>query len=81
MKPSCKLSGENGNIYNLGAIVLIALRRAPRTEERCDDCWHRFACWTDNEKCLLVNEFAGKMLKCHSYEEALTLMQEYVEVE
>ena len=82
LKPTCKLTEQNGNVFNLGGIVYGVLKRARRTEERCEGCQHRFLCWTDNNRrCFLAKEFAERMTDCHSYDEALTLMMEYVEVE
>ena len=59
-KPKCKLIGEDGNIFNLLAIV---------------------------SRCLRKNGLKGKdvemqdrVFNCGSYDEALQIMMEYVEV-
>ena len=82
MKPTAKVIGENGNVFNLAGIVIHALKRAECDEERKDECPLRFKCLTDRHiKCLLMDDFTEKLKGTQSYQEALTLMQEYVEFE
>jgi len=59
-KPKCKLVGENGNIFNLGAIASRALKKAGR---------HKTA-----------KEMVNKMFSAENYDEALAIVQEYVDV-
>lgn len=81
MKPKCELEGEDGNVFVLAGKVSKALKRATRSEERCEDCHHRFKCYTErNGTCYLVAEFQNKLAECNSYDEALQLMMNYVEV-
>lgn len=60
MKPKCKLIGEDGNIFNLLAIVHRTLR-ANGMEKEWQECQSR-------------------VYKAQSYDEALFIIQEYVEV-
>ena len=60
MKPKCKLTGTDGNVFALAGGVSQALKRAGQADK--------------------AKEFQGKLFKCGSYDEALVLMQEYVEV-
>jgi len=81
MKPECELQGEDGNVFVLAGKVRKALKRAERSEERCEDCHHKFKCFTErNNNCYLVEEFQTRLQNCNSYDEALQLMMEYVEV-
>ena len=81
MKPECELQGENGNVFVLAAKVRKTLKRSERSEERCSDCHHKFKCYTErNRTCYLVEEFQTRLHDCKSYDEALQLMMEYVEV-
>ena len=81
MKPECQLTEQNGNVFNLAGIVIKALKKAERSEERCSDCHHKFKCYTErNRTCYLVEEFQTRLQECGSYDEALQLMMEYVEV-
>ena len=81
MKPKCELIGENGNVFNLAGKVSRTLKRAEHSEERCEDCHHKFRCYTERNKiCYLVEEFKTRLPKCESYDEALQLMMEYVEI-
>jgi len=83
MKPECKLTEQNGNVFNLAGLVIIALKKAELTDERCDDCHCKFRCYTERKKrksCYLVQEFQTRLQQCKSYDEALQLMMEYVEV-
>jgi len=81
MKPECKLTEEDGNVFNLAGIVTRTLKRAEHSEERCEDCHHKFKCYTERDGvCYLVEEFQTRLHECKSYDEALQLMMEYVEV-
>ena len=81
MKPECKLTEENGNVYWLAGKVVKALKRAELNDERCEDCHFKFKCYTEiTGVCHLVEEFQVKLKECGSYDEALQLMMEYVEV-
>ena len=81
MKPECELQGENGNVFVLAGKVSKTLKRTKRSEERCEDCHHKFKCYTErNNNCYLVEEFQTRLHDCNSYDEALQLMMEYVEV-
>jgi len=81
MKPECELIGEDGNVFVLAGKVSKVLKRAKRNEERCKDCHHKFKCYTErSSSCYLVEEFATRFKECGSYDEALQLMMEYVEV-
>lgn len=81
MKPKCKLTGENGNVFNLAGKVIRTLKKAKCSEERCGSCHHKFLCYTERSKvCYLVGDFEAQMMTCKSYDEALQLMMEYVEV-
>lgn len=59
LKPTAKLIGANGNVFNLLAICRQALRRYPNA----------------------FNELWERVNNSSSYEEALQIMTEYVEVE
>ena len=81
MKPECKLLGENGNVFNLAGIVSKTLKKAAHTNEICEDCRYKFKCYTErNTTCYLIEEFQTRLYKTRSYDEALQLMMEYVEV-
>ncbi len=56
-----KLVGENGNVFNLGAIVSRALERAGYKEE--------------------AKQMQADVMACGSYDEALMVFMNYVEVE
>ncbi len=60
-KPTCKLTGTDGNVFALAGLVSKALRQAGQSDK--------------------AKEFTAKLFKTGSYDEALTLMREYVEVE
>ena len=60
-KPTCKLIGENGNVFALAGIVSKCLKRAGMSDK--------------------AKEFQEKVFDCGSYDEALQLMMQYVEVE
>ena len=60
-KPSCKLIGENGNIYNLMSIASRALRENGQSEQ-ADEMFERIT------------------KTAESYEQALGIIMEYVEV-
>lgn len=60
MKPKCKLIGEDGNVFNLMAIVDRTLRKNGMKKE--------------SEECM------NRIYQCGSYDEALQIMMEYVEV-
>ena len=61
-KPTAKLIGENGNIFNLMAIANKALCEAGKREES-------------------VQMYKKIIYEAQSYEEALNIISEYVEVE
>lgn len=60
MKPKCKLSGENGNIFNLVGKASKVLEEAGKAKETSEMCLRIFA--------------------SNSYEEAISIIAEYVEV-
>ena len=60
MKPKCKLTGTDGNVFALAARVSQALKKAGQADK--------------------AKEFRDRLFQSHSYDEALALMQEYVEV-
>ena len=81
MKPECNLTEADGNVFVLAGKVRKALKRATRSEERCEDCHIKFRCYTERTgTCYLVEEFQTRLKECGSYDEALQLMMEYVEV-
>ena len=59
LKPTAKMIGEDGNVFNLLAICRRALRRYPSA----------------------FNELWERVQNSGSYEEALRIMMEYVDVE
>ena len=59
-KPKCKLSGENGNIFNLLALAGKALKKAGLKEQAA--------------------EMGERAWASGSYDEALAIIQEYVDV-
>lgn len=59
-KPKCKLSGQDGNIFNLVGIAKRALEKADMKEQ--------------------AKEMTSRIFKSHSYDEALCIIMEYVEV-
>jgi hypothetical protein len=61
MKPTVRLIGENGNVFNLASIVSNALKKEGLKKE--------------------AEEFKSKLFQCKSYDEALRLMMDYVEIE
>jgi hypothetical protein len=61
MKPICKLTGEDGNIFNLLAVASKSLREANQASEG--------------------KEMIAKVSSADSYNEALKIIDEYVEVE
>lgn len=61
MKPTVKLVGENGNVFNLASIVSNELKKEGLKKE--------------------AEEFKQQLFKCKSYDEALRLMMNYVEIE
>ncbi len=60
VKPRCKLSGTDGNVFALAGLVGRTLKRAGLREE--------------------ADAFYARLPQCKSYDEALQLMAEYVEV-
>lgn len=60
-KPVCKLSGENGNVFNLLAKVCRVLKDSNMKQE--------------------MEECREKVFNSPSYDSALQIMMEYVEVE
>ena len=61
VKPECKLVGQDGNIFNLGAIAARALKKAGQHVEAKE----------------MVNRIFSK---AGDYDEALSIIQEYVDV-
>ncbi len=59
-KPKCKLTGQDGNIFNLVGIAKRALEKADMKEQ--------------------TKEMTDRIFKSHSYDEALCIIMEYVEV-
>lgn len=59
-KPSCKLIGQDGNVFNLIGLCSKALKKAGLNTE--------------------VKEMQSKCFKAQSYDEALQIMMDYVEV-
>lgn len=60
-KPSCKLTGHNGNVFVLAGRVSEALREAGQAAK--------------------AQEMQARLFECGSYQEALRLFMEYVDVE
>lgn len=60
MKPKCKLTGENGNIFNLMAIASRTLRVNGKDKE--------------------AEEMNARVFECESYDEALRIIGEYVDI-
>ena len=60
-KPSCKLVGENGNIFNLMGIASRTLKDAGLEEQAA--------------------QMRERIFKSESYDKALQIIMEYVEVE
>jgi hypothetical protein len=61
VKPVCKLSGQNGNIFNLASFAKQTLEKEGMKEQ--------------------AKEMQEKIFRSHSYEEALGIIADYVEVE
>lgn len=61
-KPTCKLTGENGNIYNLMVIAGKTLRENELYDESDE----------------LIQRIIGG--EAHSYDEALRIIMEYVDI-
>lgn len=61
MKPKCKLTGADGNIFNLIGLARKALREAGQRE--------------------LGEEMTNRVYTSKSYDEALQIIMEYIEVE
>lgn len=59
-KPSCKLTGEDGNIFNLLGIAGRVLKENDMQEE--------------------AGEMRNKVYECRSYDEALAVIGEYVDI-
>lgn len=59
-KPSCQLSGTDGNVFFLLGRVTSTLKKAGLKDK--------------------VEEITQKVFACESYEEALSIFEEYVEV-
>jgi len=64
MKPKCKLIGENGNVFNLIAIVRITLK-----EHKLDEALKQF-----NSDLIKIQDTGG------SYDDVLVMLMKYVEV-
>lgn len=60
-KPVCKLTGKDGNIFNLIGIASDVLKQNDMEEQ--------------------AKEMQQRIFKSHSYEEALSIICEYVDVE
>lgn len=61
MKPTCKLIGEDGNIFNLMGKASKTLKRNGSNQQ--------------------AKEMTDKIMNCGSYDEALKIISEYVEIE
>ena len=61
MKPKCKLTGADGNIFNLMGLARKALREEGQRE--------------------LGEEMTNRVYGAESYDEAIQIIMEYVEVE
>lgn len=61
MKPKCKLTGYDGNVFNLIGLARKALREAGQREK--------------------VEEMTNRVYIAKSYDSALQIIMEYVEVE
>jgi hypothetical protein len=59
-KPKVRLTGQDGNVFNLIGICSRALKKAGRLEE--------------------ARAMQERVFSCGSYEEALVIMGEYVEI-
>lgn len=59
-KPKCKVTGTNGNVFNLIGLVSRSLRNAGLNDK--------------------AEEFVDKAFKAGSYDEAIQIMMEYVDV-
>lgn len=59
-KITVKLTGKNGNIFNLTSIVVSALRKHGRKDE--------------------AEHMMNEVISSHSYDEALSIIQKYVNV-
>lgn len=62
MKPKCRLTGADGNIFNLMSIASKTLKEVDEPE-KADEMFQRIT------------------KEANSYDEALTILMEYVEVE
>jgi hypothetical protein len=60
-KPKCKLTGENGNVFNL-----ISLAKKALIKEKLAD---------------KAKEMSKRAIMARSYDDALTIIQEYVDIE
>lgn len=60
MKPKCKLVGQDGNMFNLIAVVSQTLKKAGLRDQ--------------------ANEMTKKCFQASSYDEALAIMMDYIEV-
>ena len=60
MNPKCKLTGEDGNIFNLLGKASRTLKQAGMRDK--------------------ASEMAERVCKANSYNEALTIIAEYVEI-
>ena len=60
-KPTCQLTGTDGNVFALAGTVAQCLKKAGLPDQ--------------------AKEFQERLFKCASYQEALVLMGEYVEIE
>lgn len=61
MKPTCELTGTNGNVFALASKVVKALKKAGLHKE--------------------ATEFSKQLVTMQSYDAALQLMMQFVEVE
>ncbi|MGF7185282.1 hypothetical protein GGQ84_001368 [Desulfitispora alkaliphila] len=61
MKPRCKLSGKDGNLFNLMGVAARTLKKAGLKKE--------------------AKEMTDRVIQSKSYNEALRIIMEYVEVE
>lgn len=56
-KPKCKLVGQDGNIFNLGAIVSRALKNAGRHKEAIEIVGRMFSAGSYAEALVIIQEY------------------------
>ena len=57
MKPTCKLIGEDGNVFNLIGLTSATLKRAGLRAEAKQFCERAFACHSYGEVLVLIQEY------------------------